>query len=646
MLFRPADFPMDNPTDSHLAFEHEVESRFGVLPHFFQSAPDAPELVQQLWIYAKAAYLDNPLPALFKERLFVYLSRFCEIRYCIVRHVGFLVGRGRPSGDLRAVPHSVEQVVRLLRRPVSDSDELQTVISTLAALPAALSSWTLPETTDEDMVFRVATALFLEPGRAELAKYALRKAVGPVHFELLVGFLSFVRTAHYWTLLHPELAYEEDVKALMREHDQLAELMLHDPEAGRCDMGHRLFDELAGLREVVSLRDAVRESELAKRRLEDLHRHKDAFLAVVSHELRNPISAISNVSELLGRLQLQDARLDEMQGILSRQTAALARIVDDLLDVSRASLDKLSIQREPLDLRDLVRDSVSDHESSFAAAGLELHIEIPDKSVPVSADRVRASQVFQNLLSNARRFTPAPGEVFVRVRVEAAEAIVEVSDSGVGFSAELAETLFLPFVQAGQEARQHGGLGLGLAIGRRIAELHGGTLSATSPGLHRGARFTWTIAIDTDQPADREDAKHSPVAESPHLRILLIEDDGDVGHALHRLLQVAGYETRLAHDGASALTHLASWCPDVVLCDLGLSDHPPGFEFARACGRDSRFARIRLVAVSGCCTSESIEQAREAGFEQYICKPVDLDKIRSALAGLLSKPPLSPRSVR
>ena len=491
---------MQGTSQTRTAFEREVESRFGVLPHFFRSAPAAPELVQQLWIYAQAAYLDNPLPALFKERVFVYLSRFCEIRYCLVRHVGFLVGLGRPSGDPDAMPQSIEEAVRLLRRPVPSQEELQRVVSTLQAMTEPLPGIPEPGTEEEDLLLVAATTLFLEPARSQQVRDALRAAIGPATFELLAGLLSFIRTAHFWTLMHPELTFEEDVEAMLHGHAKLSEILLDDPEASRCAMGQRVFDELAALRESVSMRDAVRESQEALQRLQELHHHRFSFLAIVGHELRNSISALRNAVNTLSLLPTEDHRLLELRGMLARQTSAVARIVDDLLDVSRLSLDKLSILPEPLDLRALVQSCVSDHAATFEAAGLVFRSEIPETPVPVRADPVRASQIVENLLTNALRFTPAPGEVSVRLKVAGSTVCMEVSDTGDGFDADMANALFLPFVQGPQGDHKHGGLGLGLAISRKIADLHGGALTASSPGRQRGARFTWTIALDTSSP--------------------------------------------------------------------------------------------------------------------------------------------------
>lgn len=206
------------------------------MPHFFSSAPDAPEIIKKLWDFGQSAYLDNPMPSVFKERLFVYLSRFCENRYCITRHCAFLVGRGHSSGDPAAAPQSVEQAIRLLAKPTPwqrDSDAWLVALET--AFPAA--SWPDADTALEDQLFAAAALLFVEGARSERARRALRHALGGQRFEHFVGLLAFIRTAHYWTVLHPSLSREEDVQALLDANAELARLLLGDPEAARCDMG-------------------------------------------------------------------------------------------------------------------------------------------------------------------------------------------------------------------------------------------------------------------------------------------------------------------------------------------------------------------------------------------------------------------------
>ena len=271
-------------------FEREVAASFGLVPNFFRSAPDAPFIVRELWQFAKAAYLDMPIPSLFKERLFVYLSRFCEVRYCITRHCGFLLGLGRAAGDANAPAMTISQVIRLLQRPVPSEERTGAALARLEAIAEPID-WPSPETSYDDDLLTSATVLFLWPARAHRAKRALRHALGGEKFELLVGFLTFIRSAHYWTLMHPELAFEDDVKALLREHDELARLLLEDSEACHSKMGARLFEELGSLRDLNERQELVK----AKRALEESGRQKDLLLREVDHRVKNSLQIVSSL---------------------------------------------------------------------------------------------------------------------------------------------------------------------------------------------------------------------------------------------------------------------------------------------------------------------------------------------------------------
>ena len=291
---------------STLRFRREVADRFGVLPNFFCSADAAPGLIEELWKFAKSAYLDLPLPSLFKERLFVHLSRFCEIRYCIVRHVGFLIGQGRPAGDAAAGPETVEQVIEMLRRPVPEGPALEKVLERLERLSL---DGRLPEPRSEceTDLFDALTIMFLSPRDSARARTAVRAAVGDATFELLVAYLAFIRTAHYWTEMHPELTYEPDMAEILRGYGELADLLLDKSEAELVQGGVRLRETLGHLQRV---QVALLESE---------SRH--AFLLRLGDALRllvDPIAIQGEASRLLGERLLTDrayyAEIDEAQG--------------------------------------------------------------------------------------------------------------------------------------------------------------------------------------------------------------------------------------------------------------------------------------------------------------------------------------------
>ena len=212
-------------------FHREVTRRFGLIPNFFMSTPDAPEIVEKLWEFAKSAYLESPIPSLFKERLFVFLSRFCQARYCIVRHCGFLVGYGHTSGDASAAPQTIEQALKLLKAPPPWRRQLEPVYEGLAAITGPID-WPAPDSEIEDWIFAVSALIFVEPTQSERAQQALRRALGARRVEYLLALLTFIRAAHFWTVVHPGLEIEDDVRELMSRHKELASLLLQDPDPG------------------------------------------------------------------------------------------------------------------------------------------------------------------------------------------------------------------------------------------------------------------------------------------------------------------------------------------------------------------------------------------------------------------------------
>jgi PAS domain S-box-containing protein len=281
------------------SFADEVISRFGVLPNFFCSAASADGLIQELWKFAKSGYLDCPLPSLFKERLFVHLSRFCEVRYCIVRHVGFLIGEGHPAGDALALPQTIEEVLALLRRPLPDADGLTRCFERLEghAQPVEIPT---PETQLEGDLFDALTVMFVEPARSARARRAVTRAFGETRFEILTAFLAFVRTAHYWTETHPTLAYEADMLALLAKHGELARLLIDPTEAEQVKAGETLAHTLAELQASRGERARVEEAlRITEERLEAVLRV--ARMAVwVWDPATDTVSASDTMGELFG----------------------------------------------------------------------------------------------------------------------------------------------------------------------------------------------------------------------------------------------------------------------------------------------------------------------------------------------------------
>jgi signal transduction histidine kinase len=618
---------MENNSNSHAAFEADVTGRFGILPNFFRSARAAPELIEQLWGFAKAGYLDNPMPSVFKERLFVWLSRFCPMRYCIVRHVGFLLGEehGRAAGDEGARPQSLDEVITLLRRPSPWRRDMTLVYASLE-MPRPNGRWPAAGSQLEDEIFACAAVMFVEPARSDSARAALIRTLGQRDFEFLSGCLAFIRTAHYWTMLHPEIESEEDMLTLMRGHEELARLLMEDSEADRSEMSERTFAELTSLREL-NERQELRKAKLA---LEEKDRQKDQFIAVLAHELRNPLGAIRTSAYALRRLNLQDARAGPLVERVDRQTTAIARMLEDLLDASRIAFGKVSIRFESLDLRAFLREALDEQQPHARQAGLQLTAQITEDSCYVNADRMRLRQIVDNLLSNAIKFTAAGGSVELTLSMENDAAVVSVRDTGIGFESAFSERLFEPFVQHEQgRDRSAGGLGLGLAIAARLATLQNGALTAASPGIGRGALFTLTIPVAN--PLTDNAINGMPVEQLSPKSVLLVEDNKDLADGFAELLRLHGVHVRVAYDGPSAIKNALEAVPDIILCDLGLPGGMDGFAVARACRAEGSLRNVRLVAASGYSSSEDHAKATTAGFDFLMIKPLTEESLRKLI---------------
>jgi PAS domain S-box-containing protein len=372
---------------------------------------------------------------------------------------------------------------------------------------------------------------------------------------------------------------------------------------------------------------ARREAEHAVR---DADRRKSEFLAVLSHELRNPLAPIRNGVYLLEHAAPGSEQAVRAREVIARQAEHLTHLVDDLLDVTRISRGKITLQLERLDLRDVVRRTTDDLRSGFAQAGVQLRVESPAEPVFIDGDPTRVAQVLGNLLQNAMKFTPRGGSVVVSAAARGARAELRVRDDGIGMSPETVERMFEPFTQAAAPvAGTTGGLGLGLALVKGLVELHGGTVEARSDGVGRGAELVVSLPLAQGAPAYPGD-RGAPCARAPR-DVLVVEDNVDAGQSLAEILELHGHHVRLARDGRSGLELARAHRPDVVLCDLGLPDLD-GFEVARAIRREDPARAIRLVALSGWAQPEDRARARDAGFDAHVAKPPELDRLLALLS--------------
>ncbi|HEY6458135.1 MAG TPA: hybrid sensor histidine kinase/response regulator [Steroidobacteraceae bacterium] len=617
---------MENSRHPGSSFEAVVAGRFGILPNFFKSAQSAPELLEQLWGFAKAGYLDNPMPSVFKERLFVWLSRFCPMRYCIVRHVGFLLGEhhGHAAGDAHAGTQTIDEVIALLRRPSPWRRDMAAVYATLQATPPQIDAWPAPGSDMEDAIFACAAIMFIEPARSDSARLALVRTLGLREYELFSGCLAFIRTAHYWTMLHPEIESEDDMVALLCGQEELSRLLLEDPEANRSEMSERMFAELVQLRE----HNERGELKKAKQALEEKDWRKNQFIAVLAHELRNPLATIRTAAYSLRLLNLADERAAPIVERVARQSTTMARMLEDLLDASRIAFGKVAVQLEPFELQSVLADALEGQWPHARQAGLHLTADITESACIVNADRMRLRQIVDNLLTNAIKFTPAGGNVKLTLARDNETAVIVLQDTGIGFDGPFAEALFEPFAQleSGRE-RASGGLGLGLAIASRLASLLGGSLTASSPGVGLGAAFTLTMPVVVALKSGPLEAS-APARFAPK-QILLIEDNRDLAESMAELLRLEGASVRIAYDGPSALRCALDLVPELILCDLELLGEMDGYAVARSCRADALLEDVALIAISGYSSAQKLSGATAAGFDSFLVKPLSEAALRA-----------------
>jgi PAS domain S-box-containing protein len=379
--------------------------------------------------------------------------------------------------------------------------------------------------------------------------------------------------------------------------------------------------------------DLTERRHLAK--LDRATRDLNEFLAVLAHELRNPLAPIRTAVQVMATAPAADQVQEKMRQTIDRQSAQLQRIVDDMLDVARMTRGKLEIHRESVDLADVVRRAGETSSPAIAAKRHRFSVELPDNSLLVRGDIDRLSQLVANLLNNAARYTPPGGNIAIEVKSEAGDAIVKVSDSGRGIAPEDLERIFDLFAQGRSVTRQVGeGLGIGLALARSIAEMHGGTLTAHSEGEDKGSAFTLRIPLLI--PAELVVNEPPPsVARSEGLspkRILIVDDNVDAAVALRLLLASLGHEAAVAHSGVDALRLAIEFRPEVVLLDIGM----PGLDGYEVAGRlrDLRLgAPLQIIAVTGWGQPADREKSREAGFDLHLLKPVDEAELARILSG-------------
>ena len=373
------------------------------------------------------------------------------------------------------------------------------------------------------------------------------------------------------------------------------------------------------------------------REIRDADRHKSEFLAMLGHELRNPLAPLLNALHLLGMGAVEGVEAGQARDVAERQVRHLARLVDDLLDVSRISSGKIQLRKGPVSLKAAVTNAIEISRPVINDRSHELIVSLPEDQVFLEADAARLEQVVSNLLNNAAKYTEPGGRIELEAGSAGGEAYVRVRDTGVGIDPKLLPRIFDLFTQAERSLdRSQGGLGIGLTLVRRLVELHGGSVVASSAGVGLGSEFTVRLPQGSDSVErngkDIRGRRSPDKADGSHMRVLVVDDNQDGARILARLLTACGHRPALAHDGPSALAAAAEHSPDVILLDIGLPGMD-GYEVARQLRAHEGQDRSLLVALTGYGQDEDFRRSQAAGFDHHLVKPVDPQALRDLLSG-------------
>ena len=375
----------------------------------------------------------------------------------------------------------------------------------------------------------------------------------------------------------------------------------------------------------------ITDRKVAEEKLKAADRRKDEFLAMLAHELRNPLAPIKAAATLLDMGVLNDTRVRQSSAIIGRQVRHMTRLVDDLLDVSRVTRGLIVLDKALLDVRAIVDEAVEQVRPQLLARRQRLGVHLPGAPVSVEGDRARLVQVMSNLLGNAVKYTPEEGAIDIHVRQADGMLVMGVTDDGIGMEPELTESAFDLFAQGKRSSdRSQGGLGLGLALVRNLVELHGGAVGCASPGPGRGSTFTVTLPLAALQPEPEPDGAGARV-RGGRLKVMVVDDNVDAAETLAMLLEAAGHEVAVEHDSRRALERARQAPPDAFLLDIGLPEID-GNELARRLRAQAETAASTLIAVSGYGQEQDRRRALEAGFSHHLVKPVDFDRLAELLA--------------
>ncbi|HVG08628.1 MAG TPA: ATP-binding protein [Thermoanaerobaculia bacterium] len=431
--------------------------------------------------------------------------------------------------------------------------------------------------------------------------------------------------------LRDDIPYEIENRIVLRDGTEKVIYQWAEIERDSEGRPWRLLGSCQDITERRRAEEALRASEEA---LKESDRRKDEFLATLAHELRNPLNPIRSAVEVL-RLRGPDSPdLRWGREVIDRQVDHLTRLIDDLLDVSRITRNKLELRKQQVDLAEILNGAVESNRPLIDRKGQELAVTLPAEPVFLEADLVRLTQAFINLLDNAAKYTPAGGRIALSAERQGAEVVVSVKDTGIGIPPGKLAHLFDMFYQVDRSLeRSHGGLGIGLTLVKRLVEMHGGTVEARSQGPDLGSEFMVRLPVVAAEPASaREREAAVEGARTAARRILVVDDNRDSAESLALLLQVTGNEVRTAFDGLEAVEEAERFRPDVVLLDIGMPKLN-GYEAARRIRGEPWGKGMLLIAQTGWGQEEDRRRSQEAGFDAHLTKPVDHLKLIKLLTG-------------
>jgi PAS domain S-box-containing protein len=439
--------------------------------------------------------------------------------------------------------------------------------------------------------------------------------------------------------LHPddrERVYREWYESAKRGTEFASKYRFQTPD-GRVTWlsgsGIRLLDDTGQITGYIGTVTDITQLKLAEQSLMAADQRKDEFLATLAHELRNPLAPIRNSLEILRLAPPDEALLRNTREVMERQLSHLVRLVDDLLDVSRITRDRLELRKQRVELASIVYQAIEACRPMIESLGQELAVSMPAESLYVDADPVRLAQVFGNLIHNACKYTERNGHVRVSAALDGDEAVVKVNDDGVGIPPEKLLHVFEMFAQIDRSLEQsHGGLGIGLTLAKRLVEMHGGSVQAHSAGAGQGSEFVVRLPITTETSAADSSAPVAELATGGSLRALVVDDNVDAAKSLALLLKLSGNETRTAYDGLEAIDVAESFSPDVILLDIGMPKLN-GYDVCRMVRQRPWGKKVHVVALTGWGQDEDRRRSHDAGFDAHLVKPVD----PTALAKLFSE---------